>query len=166
MNNHQTQAQLGLFSIAGSPPTNRCKFMREVEVRYKTTPKERILCSSPLAVRDAFSEMVGLMRESFVVLHLNTKNEVNSFETVAVGMADKAMISTREALRTALVTNSPGVIFVHNHPSGHTEPSAEDEAICNLLVQAAQILDIRVVDFIIIGDGVYSFLEHGKLTQP
>ncbi|MEE8119743.1 MAG: JAB domain-containing protein, partial [Gammaproteobacteria bacterium] len=69
-----------------------------------------------------------------------------------------------EVVRRALIYQAAAVILAHNHPSGVTDPSAADKAITERLVSALQLVDVRVLDHFVIGDGLaYSFAEHGLL---
>jgi DNA repair protein RadC len=80
------------------------------------------------------------------------------------GTIDGASVYPREVAKKALFHNAAAVIFAHNHPSGINEPSQADKLITEKLKQALNLLDIRVLDHFIIGDGQpYSFAEHGLL---
>ena len=80
------------------------------------------------------------------------------------GTIDSASVYPREVMKKALDHNAAAVIFAHNHPSGVSEPSQADKLITNKLKQALELLDIRVLDHFIIGDGrPYSFAENGLL---
>ncbi len=70
----------------------------------------------------------------------------------------------REVLRQTLAHNAAAVMFAHNHPSGVLEPSAADELITRRLKEALALVDVRVLDHFIIGDGqCFSFCEHGLI---
>jgi DNA repair protein RadC len=70
----------------------------------------------------------------------------------------------REVVKKALSFNAAAVIFAHNHPSGIAEPSEADKHITQRLKQALSLIDIRVLDHFIVGDGnAYSFAEHGLI---
>ena len=66
-------------------------------------------------------------------------------------------------VRQALADNAAAVIFAHNHPSGVSEPSQADIRITETLKQALALVDIRVLDHVIVGDGVTCFSEEGLL---
>ena len=102
--------------------------------------------------------------EVFACLFLDSQNRIIEFEELFRGTIDGASIYPREVVRKALTVNSAAVIFAHNHPSGLCSPSAADKQITEKLRQALALLDIRVLDHIIIGDGEpYSFAENGLL---
>jgi DNA repair protein RadC len=90
-------------------------------------------------------------KEMFMVLHLDAKNKVVKEEIVSIGILDASLIHPREVFKSAIKESSRAVIFVHNHPSGDPTPSAEDEAITNILKEAGELLDIPVLDHVIVG---------------
>ena len=108
-------------------------------------------------------------REMFILVCLNTKNFVNCIHLVSIGTLDRALISGREVMKTALMSNAAGIAFIHNHPSGDVSPSPEDVNLTRTLAACGDLFDIRVLDHVIVGDdGRYtSFLEKNLLTgQP
>jgi len=117
--------------------------------------------SSPQAVVDfARVKLVGLPHEAFMVIYLNTKNEVLGNEVIHEGTVDHAVIYPRRIIEAALAHHSAGLILVHNHPSGHPEPSEEDKRLTRTITETARTVDVRVVDHIIVGkDGYFSFVE-------
>ncbi|MGE4579382.1 MAG: JAB domain-containing protein [Desulfuromonadales bacterium] len=95
-------------------------------------------------------------RETFIVLHLNTKNELVARETVATGSLSSATVHPREVFKGAVLNNSASIICVHNHPSGNPEPSPEDFRLTQQLVLAGDVLGIGLLDHVIIGAGRFS----------
>jgi len=105
-----------------------------------------------------------LPHEVFAVIYLDNRNRVTAFEELFRGTIDGASVHPREVVKQALARNAAAVIFAHNHPSGVAEPSQHDELITRRLKQALSLVDIRVLDHIIVGDGVCeSFAERGLL---
>jgi DNA repair protein RadC len=104
-------------------------------------------------------------REHFIVLLLDSKNVINATHTVGIGSLNSAIIHPREVFKAALLANASAIILAHNHPSGDSTPSNEDLAITSRLVEAGDILGIRVLDHIIIGDDYYSMAERGELVE-
>lgn len=121
--------------------------------------------SSPKAVVEfARARLGGNANEAFAVIFLNVKNEVIGYQTVHEGTIDRAMIYPRNVLKAALEHHAAAILLVHNHPSGHTEPSEEDRAVTRTIVQAAEAIDLRVLDHIIVArDGYLSFMEKGLM---
>lgn len=122
-------------------------------------------------VRDPESVIVYLKRalqdlrvEVFKVLFLNKANAIIGECDASRGTVDEAYVHPREILKRALDYHATSVVLVHNHPSGRTEPSAEDVNITMKIQTACESVSIKVLDHIIIGgDSYYSFREHGRL---
>lgn len=104
-------------------------------------------------------------QEQMWVLHLNTKLEVIGREVVGMGGLTSSNAELRLIFSSAIVKGAAALVVVHNHPSGDPSPSSADVAITNQLVQAGQILGIRVLDHVIVGhdDRYYSFAENGGI---
>lgn len=102
--------------------------------------------------------------EVFGALFLDTQHRVLAFEELARGTLDGAAVYPREVVKHALRHNAAAVIFAHNHPSGVAEPSAADRALTQRLKQSLALLDVRVLDHMVIGEGSpVSFSERGWL---
>jgi len=127
--------------------------------------KHRDLLKSPQAVVDfARLKLAGYPHEAFIAIYMNTKNEVIDYEMLHEGTVDRAIIYPRRIVEAALAHHAAALLLVHNHPSGHTEPSEEDKDVTRAVVQAAGTVDIRVLDHVIVAkDGYLSFLEKGLL---
>ena len=102
--------------------------------------------------------------EVFACLFLDNKHRMIAFEELFRGTIDGASVYPREVVKQAIHHNAAAVIFAHNHPSGIAEPSQADHNITQRLKSALELVDIRVLDHIIIGDGeIISFAEIGQL---
>ena len=102
--------------------------------------------------------------EVFACIFLDTKHRLIAFDELFSGTIDGASVYPREVVKQALAHNAAAVIFSHNHPSGVAEPSHADQQITQRLKSALELVDIRVLDHIIIGDGEpLSFAERGLL---
>jgi len=103
-------------------------------------------------------------REIFLVMFLDNQNRMMHYEEMFTGTFNCVEVHPREIVRTALKYNAVSLILAHNHPSGIPEPSQADRYITDKIIQACQILDIRVLDHFIIGHGnSVSFAERGWL---
>ena len=103
-------------------------------------------------------------KEHFWVLGLNSRNILQYLELVSLGTLNASMVHTREVFRLSVHKAVASIIIAHNHPSGNTEPSADDLAITKRLVESGRILGIEVVDHITItGNGYLSFKEKNLL---
>lgn len=108
--------------------------------------------------------MRGRMQENFVVLLLNTANQVFRETVVSSGILNSSIVHAREVFRTAISESAASVILLHNHPSGNCTPSKEDIEITKKLAQAGDIIDIKVLDHVIIaGDDYTSFVKLGLM---
>ena len=102
--------------------------------------------------------------EVFGCLYLDTKHRPISFEELFRGTIDGASVYPREIVRTVLEYNAAAVIVAHNHPSGVAEPSSADQSLTRRLKAALALVDVRLIDHIIVGDGAaVSFSERGLL---
>ena len=91
--------------------------------------------------------------EVFAVLFLDNRHRVLAFEELFRGTIDGASVHPREVVRRALALNAAAVIFSHNHPSGIAEPSQADQRITTRLREALALVDVRVLDHLVVGDG-------------
>ncbi len=134
-------------------------------VRERTVPYQTRNLENSQAVYEMFRHLAeDLDREALWVACLDTKNRVTCLSQVSLGTINAAPAHPREIMRTALAAGALGVILVHNHPSGDPEPSREDREVTAQVKAAGQILGIRVLDHLIVGDGrFYSFADHGGL---
>ena len=128
------------------------KIIRERKQGYGTVRRVR----DAAQVYEAFREEFGqLDREMFVALLLDGKNQVLGFNVVSIGSLTAALVHPREVFKPVILANAAAVILLHNHPSGSPEPSAEDRALTERLERAGELLGIKVLDHVIIGDGAY-----------
>ena len=120
--------------------------------------------TAPQQVYDTFSFLMKETKEQFITLHLNGKNSIICMDIVSIGSLNQSIVHPREVFKTALLSNAAAIICVHQHPSGSPDPSSEDISITRRLKEAGEIMGIRILDHIIIGDGQYmSFVERGLL---
>ena len=106
-------------------------------------------------------------REHFVVLLLDQKNKVIGINTVSIGSLTASIVHPRETFKIAILANCASILIAHNHPSGNCQPSREDRALTQRLVEAGKLLGIAILDHIIIGDGTsayFSFADEGLLS--
>ena len=107
-----------------------------------------------------------LRKEQFWTILLDGKNRVLREERVSEGSLTASLVHPREVFAPAIRESAGAVVFVHNHPSGDPTPSVEDVEITRWLCAVADLVGIRVLDHVVIGDGSYvSFLERGLLGE-
>ena len=107
--------------------------------------------------------LAGRTRETFVALFLNGRNALISSDIIFEGTLTQASVFPREILKMALLKNAASIIVGHNHPSGQTRPSSDDQAITKSLKQACELMEIPLLDHLIVGDGFFSFADSGLL---
>ncbi len=138
------------------------RLARETLVRQKL--------DSPELVHDLVaSEMRMLHKESLRVLSLDTRYRLLRMEEVSLGSVNESIAHPREVFRPAVIASAYAVIVVHNHPSGDPSPSQADHSLTRRLAAAAELLQIKLLDHIIIGapaegrQPYFSFKEAGVL---
>ena len=110
------------------------------------------------------ARMLDYKKEVFACLLLDNRHRVIKLEELFFGTINGANVHPREVVKCALAANAAALILVHNHPSGDVQPSAADKSITERLKEALLLMEIRVLDHIIVGDGeTFSFAEHGLL---
>jgi len=123
-------------------------------------PAERIQITSP---RDAahflMPEYSARPVEQFGLLMLDTRHRVLRASVLTVGTLDCAAVQPREVFRHALLASAAAVVMFHNHPSGDPQPSGEDVELTRRMVAAGDLMGIRVVDHVVLGDGRYCSLK-------
>lgn len=97
-------------------------------------------------------------REIAKVIILNSKNVVLKIINISLGGANFACIEPKDVLAEAIKIQAPKIILVHNHPSGDSKPSKGDYGVTDRIYEAAEIMGIKLLDHIIIGDGIYESL--------
>ena len=119
----------------------------------------------PAAVRDYLRlKLVAEPNEIFVVVFMNSMHDVLAVEPMFHGTINATSVYPRVVLQRALQLNAAAVIFAHQHPSGTTEPSNADRLLTEQLKTALALIDVRVLDHFVIGQGTpYSFAESGLL---
>jgi len=109
----------------------------------------------------------NLKKEVFQVIYLDSANGVLALEDISRGTVRGAHVHPREVIERALNHQAAGMVFVHNHPSGKTQPSPDDFRMTRHLVHAARLVEVNVLDHLIVGrlDRYYSFRDQGHLAR-
>ena len=126
------------------------KMVKESSFLYQT----RQILSPKDAYEMIKEQLEGLDREQFIIACLNTKNEPTNITVVSVGSLNKAIVHPREVFKTAILSNAASIMAFHNHPSGETTPSQQDIQLTKRLYEAGELLGIKLLDHLIIGDRV------------
>ncbi len=159
----------GLQKIKGIGPKNgfAIHFIQAVARRYlnQRLRGKRYLHSSS-EVRDyLIHSLRGLKKEVLTVIYLDSSHAILHAETVAEGTINVNTVYPRELVKKALQQNASAMIIAHNHPSGSLEPSAQDLQLTRTLSLLGSLMQIQLLDHIIIGDGSFSFADHGLMTD-
>lgn len=144
-----------------------CKIKAALELgrRLNRQQKNNLVVTSPKdIVSILMEEMKFLTQEHFKVVLLDTKNGIISIDTVTIGILNASLVHPREVFKVAIGKNSSSIIAVHNHPSGDPSPSNDDKQITKKLLEAGEIIGIKLLDHLVIGyDNYVSFKEIGLL---
>ena len=109
---------------------------------------------NPQAVRDYLKSMLRHEpHEVFGCLFLDSKHQVLTFEALFRGSIDNTSVHPREVVKRSLANNAAAVILCHNHPSGNSDPSQADQLLTRRLQKALDLIDVRVLDHFIVGEG-------------
>ena len=131
------------------------KMVKESSFLYQT----RTISSPKDAYEMIKEQLEGLDREQFIIACLNTKNEPTNISVISVGTLNKAIVHPREVFKTAILSNAASIMAFHNHPSGEITPSQQDIQLTNRLYEAGELLGIKLLDHLIIGDGTFTSLK-------
>lgn len=150
-----------------APPATRKISIKEISPVMKTVALREDAPSwvsnrftAPAQVFEMFKDLNNETKEHFVTLHLDCKNRILCKETVSIGSLNQSIVHPREVFKTALLSNAAAILLLHNHPTGDPEPSNEDKVITRRLQEAGDIMGIKILDHIIIGEDKYiSFVE-------
>ena len=120
--------------------------------------------SAPADVKEVLQlHLACLEHEVFGVVWLDNRHRILAFEELFRGTVDGASVYPREVVKAALQYNAAACILYHNHPSGESNPSGADETITRRLQSALELVGVRTLDHMIVGEQVCSFAEMGLL---
>jgi DNA repair protein RadC len=143
---------LDVEKIAGS--------VREAAARYNANQP----LNEPELVYLHLRKYWGKRQEHFVLICLDKLLAPIKTKVITIGVLDRSLVHPREVFHAAIMANASSIIIAHNHPSGSTEPGADDIATTKRLVQAGELLGIPVLDHLVIAKtGFYSFQENRML---
>jgi len=139
------------------------KLVKEDDTQYRLNCK----INSPLVAYEAFIDIFELNQQAeevFCILTLDIKSKITGAFEVSRGSVNKSVVSPREVFKRAILNNASGIVLAHNHPSGELTASEEDILITDKLKEGGEIIGIKIVDHIIVGDNQYcSLREEGKI---
>lgn len=126
--------------------------------------KSKRILTNPASVFETIKHFFDDSQERFIVVGVNGAGEISFKKVVSIGTLDRALVHPREVFSDAIKFRCSSIFVAHNHPSGNIEPSGADLKTTKRIVEAGEILGIKVLDHIIFSDTEYfSFSEHGHL---
>ena len=160
------QSPRAIYGI-GQKKQEKIYALKEILERLlKADKNERIIINKP---NDIAKILIPRYRyatqENFIIVLLNTKNEIISINDISTGSLNSSIAEPREVFREVLKYPTSSVILAHSHPSGNPNPSVEDIKITKKLVNAGKILGIDVLDHIIIGDNEFRSLKQDRIID-
>ena len=158
-----------LIKIKGIKMAKATKIVAAIELGYRLNQNNK---ETPLKINSDFDiynliydDVKHLDQEAFYVVYLNTQNVVISVENIFMGTLNQLLIHPREIFKRAYQLSSNAIILVHNHPSGNSLPSAQDNYITQNIIDVGDILQISVLDHIIIGSDEYYSIRKQKRVK-
>lgn len=152
-----------LTKIHGVGPAKATTIIAAIELgkrAFLSRPGDRAIVDSPQAAAAALShELMWQKQERFAIVMLDVKNQLIASQVITIGTATETLAHPREIFREAIRQSATRIIIAHNHPSGSVEPSQEDIALTKQLLEAAQVLNIPLLDHLILGNGDYQSLR-------
>ena len=146
-----------LAKLRGLGPARACALAAALELGTRHLQQQLArgdVLSDPDRAGDYLARRLRpLPHEVFACLFLDTRHRMIAYEELFRGSLDGAEVHSREVAKRCLAHNAAAVILGHNHPSGNPEPSAADRAVTARLKQALSLLDVRLLDHFVIGDG-------------
>lgn len=152
----------------GLGPAKSITIMAALELGKRRSLQERPERAVIRSSIDIFNQLhpllCDLVQEEFWLLLMNQSARVIDKVRISRGGIDRTVVDVRSILREALLQRATQIALIHNHPSGNTRPSMEDRRLTEQVNKAAQTMNIRLTDHVIISDGkYYSFSDEGLL---
>lgn len=153
-----------LTKIKGIGACKASQILASIEIGKRInrwSAEEKIKVTSPEVLVNLVSDkMRFLNKEHFDIAILDTKNQILAIENISIGTLNASIVHPRDVFYAAINRSANSIILIHNHPSGDPYPSSEDINITQRLVEAGDLIGIKVLDHIIIGDNRHvSFKE-------
>lgn len=170
LNNFSTADLSELIMIKGIGEAKALILLAAVElakrINSEISPIKTKISTASDVVNYYIKKFKNATYESLLVVILNSANHIIREEVVSKGILNATMAHPREIFRYAIMENAAGIILIHNHPSGICQPSVDDIELTNQVYNSGQIIGIRLIDHIIIGnDSYYSFVSAGKIPS-
>ena len=144
------------------------KLFQALSERYlKEKIPKKIKLTSPEKVVNYLKQKMGKhKKEYFLILSLDSRNNLIKTDTISIGSLNANIVHPREVFRDAIRASAASIILIHNHPSGDPSPSEDDLKITQKLIKASKLLEIKIADHLIVTqDSHFSFAEQKLLTK-
>ncbi|MFA5576208.1 MAG: DNA repair protein RadC [Tissierellaceae bacterium] len=153
-----------LIETKGIGQSKAAQILAAIEIGKRLNYLEasnKVKINEPASIANLYmDEMRFFQKEHFRIALLDTKNQIIVTEEISIGTLNASIVHPRDVFKAAIKRNANAMILIHNHPSGDPKPSNEDINITRRLVDAGNLIGIKVLDHIIIGDNRYiSFKE-------
>lgn len=145
------------------PATKQAIFSAAKRLSSYRFRKGAVIQTSEDAKDAILHKLVGYHCEMFACLFLDSQHRVLEFQEMFRGTINTATVHPREVVKAAVQVNAAAVIFAHNHPSGITDPSAQDIELSTRLKEILKVIDVRVLDHLVVGETVLSMADAGYL---
>ena len=150
-------------AIAAMSPKRKEIALAALELRNRSLSNGSTKITRAEDVYEIFRFLEDRDKEEIWLLCMDNSMNLAKKLKLASGGITSCAFDVRIALKEALLSNAGAIVLVHNHPSGNTTPSREDDKITKVLNDSANIMTIKLVDHVIIGNGFYSYQNEGKL---
>ena len=154
--------------LLNSPQKESVCLVKEIAQRYgekRLTPGETFSCSSQIYEHFRV-RLAQYKQETFIVILLDNKHRMISDQVVSLGTLNQSMVHCREVFAPAIERRAAAVVICHCHPSGDPKPSTQDITITKRLVDVGNLIGIKVIDHLVIGDNEYfSFVDENIMPD-
>ncbi len=159
-----------LLTITGLSTAQVTKLKAAIEIGRRTIYSSRAAVRKVTSSKEAFLLLEPLLKnlakENFMVILLNSRNELIDVKRIGEGTVNAASVYPRELMELGIRTSASGIILSHNHPSGSVVPSIEDRRLTMNMLALGELSSIVLHDHIIVGSsGYYSFADDGALAS-
>jgi len=153
-----------LKNITGVGLAKASKILASIELARRFLLRQGTTIKTPQDIVNLMSYLRNKKQEYFIVITLDGANNLIREKVIFIGTLNQSLVHPREIFATALEDRAAKIILVHNHPSNCLDPSIEDKEITRRLIKAGNLLGVKVLDHIIVGNDSYlSFKNEGIL---
>jgi DNA repair protein RadC len=160
---HELEKTPGIGSAAAGRILSAMELGKRIE---RTPPQNAVRFGSPEDIASLFmGDMRHLKNEHFRILMLNARGAMMRSIEISVGNLCGSIVDARDVFREAIKHGAASIVLVHNHPSGDPEPSEADIHVTKELMKCGEMIGIRIMDHIVIGDGEFKSFRRCKLME-